>query len=247
MASNFLSYTAPRFVRRSQKAVALLQRPSLWPAIRQGCIPAIEAEHLFAGRRFDTILDVGANVGQFAAVARAHNPEAMIYSFEPIRACYERLRRVAEACDLEAFNLGLGSSEGKAEIHVCGYSGASSLYPFTARGHALYPDLDMIGTETIQLTTLDQWAPGHLFGVTLLKIDVQGYELEVLKGAVQTLPLIDAVYAEVNFAEVYEGQPLAEEIVSFMAAQGFSAPVSMNGFGGVGGQAVQADYLFTRA
>jgi hypothetical protein len=78
----------------------------------------------------------------------------------------------------------------------------------------------------------------------LLKIDVQGAELEVLKGAEALLPLIDAIYCEVSFARLYEGQPLAEDIVQYLARNSFTLRGVFNQSSTKDLGPTQADFLF---
>ena len=79
----------------------------------------------------------------------------------------------------------------------------------------------------------------------LLKLDVQGFELEVLKGSLETLKRIDYVYLEASFIELYKGQPLATEVITWLADHGFNlSGVYHVSFDGTG-RAVQADMLFT--
>ena len=80
-----------------------------------------------------------------------------------------------------------------------------------------------------------------------LKIDVQGYELEVLKGSCDVLDCIDLVYVECSFIELYAGQALAHHVIEWLLPYGFSLSAIYNLSTDRQGQAVQADFLFSRA
>jgi FkbM family methyltransferase len=125
-------------------------------------------------------------------------------------------------------NVALGSEQCEKEMYVswraggiqygCGAS-SSLLKPkkhLTEHGDVLFPDNDKI---TVTVDVLDNY---HTIDYNFLNIDVQGYELEVLKGAVATLPFIDAMILEVNRDEVYEGCPMVEDLDKFLHDFGFT-------------------------
>lgn len=142
--------------------------------------------------KFDVVIDVGANVGQFAVVAASYNPRAASYSFEPISGCFTRLAGLkASYPNLTAFNYGLRSETAETEINLSGSLGSSSLLPITDTQAKAYPGTAKVGVESISVRRLDDlFSSFEASGRTLLKIDTQGYELEVLKGAVETLKMV---------------------------------------------------------
>ena len=82
----------------------------------------------------------------------------------------------------------------------------------------LHPDVTFDGTEEVEIDVLDNYDIGEC---NFINIDVQGYELEVFKGAKETLNKIDYIYCEVNRGEVYEGNAFVEEIDEFLTPYGF--------------------------
>jgi hypothetical protein len=80
----------------------------------------------------------------------------------------------------------------------------------------------------------------------LLKIDTQGYELEVLKGADDLLDRFDAIYCEVSFIELYKGQALANDVISYLYKRQFRCAGVYNQINTTGHGALQADMLFFR-
>ena len=81
----------------------------------------------------------------------------------------------------------------------------------------------------------------------LLKIDTQGYELEILKGAEQTLKYIEAIYAEVSLVELYKNQPLFDEIFKYIKKSGFSVWSVDRAVGNnLTGQTYQLDIFFIK-
>ena len=100
----------------------------------------------------------------------------------------------------------------------------------------------------VPLTTLDAFTVEQaLAGPILLKIDVQGNELKVLRGAVASMAKIDTIYCECSYRELYEGQALADEVIAFLSLHGFEIAGVFNQTSTAELGPVQADFLFRRA
>ena len=181
-----------------------------------------------ASRRFDSILDVGANDGGFAKLAVRRFPAAALHCFEPLPEPAEGLRRWARSNgfpQITVHEVALSDKEGEAEIleHV-DHSASSSLLPLTAEGASLYPFAARHEKRRIRLTTLDAWAaaqPGSL-GRSLLKLDVQGLEDRVLRGGRRTLGGVDACIVEVSIARLYDGQARFVDLVNALNESGLT-------------------------
>jgi FkbM family methyltransferase len=172
-----------------------------------------------------TILDVGANEGQFAALMREVCPSARIYSFEPLPDVYARLE-AAYRNDLmvTTVNLALGAEAGEVQMNRSEFSPSSSLLPMAELHRQEWPQSAGHTQVPVRLARLDDWmveANPQLAGELLVKLDVQGYEAAVIDGAADTLRRARLVVSEVSFYELYEGQPLFAEIHARMAALGF--------------------------
>jgi FkbM family methyltransferase len=243
-----LAYSVRKNVRRARKLAYIARTPGYRAAMRRRIFPAIEHESLFASFRFDTVIDVGANIGQFAVTAHCANPQARVFCFEPMAGCVERLRGLAQDYSrLEIHDYGLGSEASEFEINVASNSGSSSILDFTDLQLETYPGVTVIGKEAIRVDTLDAVAtPEMTRGRTLLKMDVQGFELEVLKGAVATLGQIEAIYLEASFVPLYADQPLATELIVWLDGHGFGLAAIYNVDSGAGTTPSQADCLFLR-
>jgi FkbM family methyltransferase len=242
-------YILKNNMRRAQKLAQIASRPAFWPALRRRIYPAIEHVSLFEAVQFDTIIDVGANVGQFAIVAHALNRDAIIHSFEPIGACHARIVDLARDYPrIRPRKAALGAQDGEATINLASSLGSSSLLPFDPKSQDVYPNITSGGKETILVRTLDgELSAEDLRGRTLLKLDVQGFELEALKGGPATLARVDMVYLEASFVSLYAGQPLADEVIDFMNASGFALRGIDNVDYGARSLPVQADFLFERS
>lgn len=149
------------------------------------------------------ILDVGANRGQYAALARAAFPRARIISFEPNPEAFSALRERAAGLDVEAVPLGCGRSPGEALLFDCG--GGSPLA-------TLVPDVHADAVETtVELTSIDDFcAERGIASIDLLKIDVEGAEHAVLEGAQRMLAArsVRVVQFEMNAMTLDAGTPL---------------------------------------
>lgn len=167
---------------------------------------------------FQTILDVGANTGQFAKQFRMHFPKTRIHSFEPIPSCFKALQTEASMDgSWKCHNFALGSRTGNVEffLHVA-HTPSSSFLQTTETVVSMLPQTKEQEVVNIECQRLDEWMNDHVAECppeVLLKLDVQGFESEVLEGASDTLGIVEAVICEVNVKPLYKHQSLFSEIV----------------------------------
>ena len=172
----------------------------------------------------ETLVDVGANVGQFARGYLQHRPGSLVYSFEPLEDCFLELQReMGGVPGFTAFNVALGDSEDEVDFYRSGFSPSSSLLPMGQTHKELFPFTSEITSEKVAQRTLDSFFGGiAIRGGLLIKIDVQGAEARVLKGGRQFLSVADAVLVEVGYCSLYEGQATIQEISGFLDNYGFA-------------------------
>jgi FkbM family methyltransferase len=191
------------------------------------------------------VLDVGASRGQFALLAADLFPAARIICFEPLPGPRESIATVL-GDRVELVEAAVGAGSGRAGINISARDDSSSLLPIGERQEAEFPGTGTSGTLDVPVTTLDESLASGFERPCLLKIDVQGFELAVLEGATGTLARVDEALIECSFVELYEGQPLADEVVAKMSRSGFR----LRGVHGVtcsaDGSTVQADFFFRR-
>lgn len=164
---------------------------------------------LFELHEVGLVLDVGACSGLYGLELRRLGFQGKMISFEPLRESFAQLQRHANADPKwQCLNLALGSNPGEAILHVSGKSASSSLLPMQARHIELVPQSRTIAEEKVQLDTLDHLFPQFADASrnVFLKLDTQGYEWEVLKGATQTLQRICGVQIELSFVPLYDGE-----------------------------------------
>jgi FkbM family methyltransferase len=179
-----------------------------------------EVEYV-ADRNIDVVLDVGANVGQFATSLRRKGYQGKIVSFEPLSAAFRSLSEAAEADDKwEVHNFALGAVSEQATINVADATVFSSLLPSTNAATTFAETAISTRSEVIEVRTLDEVVSEESDNM-LLKIDTQGFEQQVLEGAQQTLPGLKGVLMELPIVHLYEGTWQLHEAMAYMARAGF--------------------------
>jgi len=216
-----------------------------------GAHPLARKKQLLESYGIDTVLDVGANAGQFGRQLRRDLGYARrIISFEPLASAFAQL--AARACGdaaWQVFNFAIGDAAAKREINVAANSQSSSLLRMLPSHVKAAPHAGVVGTEVIEIRTLDS-----LFGElcrsarnVYLKIDTQGYESKVLKGAESSLARIDTVQLEMSLVPLYEGELLLNEMCALLSGKGYTLVALENGFSdSVSGQLLQVDGIFHR-
>ena len=194
-----------------------------------------------------TVLDIGANTGQFAAEIRDLLPEAFIYSFEPLRDAHaELVARMKGDGRFRAFNVALGDEDSRSVIHRSDFSPSSSMRPMLELHTAAWPHTAGVAAEEVEVRRLDS------LGIEpepelLVKIDVQGFEDKVIEGGRATIARASYVVTEVSFGSLYEGQPLFEDIYRLLGGMGFGYRGSLWQLPDPrDGRPLQADAFFVR-
>jgi FkbM family methyltransferase len=193
----------------------------------------------------DTVVDVGANQGQFGRALRAGGYGGRIESFEPATAAFALLSR-ATALDeaWTAHNLALGDLEGVAELAVSRNSVSSSLLRPTEAHVSAAPTAEVVGTEFVPLTTLDKC---HIDGNELfLKLDVQGYESRVIAGGSATLARCRLLQCEVSLSPTYEDGADWLSLLLIVNKLGFRPIAVYPGLTAEDKRQLQVDMLFER-
>jgi FkbM family methyltransferase len=172
---------------------------------------------------FETIIDVGANQGQFSVKMRKLFPNANIFAFEPIPGCYNELLQNFKGDEkFKAFNFGLGDEEGELSFYVNDYSASSSLLPLNSNLKEAFSYADNAKETKIQIKVLDKLQSEiKIKKPTLIKVDVQGFEDKVIAGGYNFFENCTAVIIELSYVPLYESQPLFHEIYSQLVALGF--------------------------
>ena len=196
------------------------------------------------------MLDVGANDGTYARDLRRGGYGGRICSYEPLHEAFAQLSRAAAGDDFwKTVNCACGAKAAVRQINVSKNSYSASLLPTLEAHTASAPGLAYIAGETISLCTLDDsmTAPLSAQDNLWLKIDTQGYEAEVLKGAMRLLPHVRAMECELSLTPLYDGQPLIDEMIPMIYQMGFRmVSVAPMFFEPNTGHALQVDGVFLR-
>lgn len=196
----------------------------------------------------DTVLDVGANIGQYASALRASGFSGRIVSCEPLSDAFDHLqRRSAGDASWTALRTAVGTEPGTLSINVSANSFSSSLLPMTSAHSDAAPGSEFVRTEAVPVTTVTDIVREQ--GVdprrALLKIDTQGYEPQVLDGAGDLVGRFGAIALELSFVPLYAGQQLFGDLVSRMRDAGYSLYGVEGGFSDPrSGRMLQCDGLF---
>lgn len=174
-----------------------------------------------------TILDVGANLGQTASHYRSVFPEADIVCFEPFPESMQVLQQThAGDHKVHPVPMAVGRESGTATFHVNQMSGTNSLFPRPSSSRRYYEAKSApVTTIEVRVTTLDTFLrEQNLSSVDILKFDIQGGELNALRGAQSTLESggFALIYTEAFFVPHYEGAPVFHEISSFLNEFGYT-------------------------
>ena len=179
-------------------------------------------------QNINSIIDVGASSGQFAEQVFKNGFKGSIYSFEPLQKEHTILLIKSKKKKNSNWKIqkrcALGAADKDVVINISGRRQSSSIYNISKIHTSLFPDSKNISSETVKMEKLDNYLEefSSLKKKILLKIDTQGYELEVIKGAKKIMPYIDCLLLEVSLTRLYEEQPLFEEILDYTSKNGFS-------------------------
>lgn len=208
--------------------------------------------NFFSIYKIDTVLDVGANIGGFAKEIRESGYKGRIICFEPLSEAYSHLliNSKNDPNWIIASRMALGNKEGKKTINISGNSYSSSILKMTGTHIKGAPDSAYIDSEEIYINKLDNIWKTFLKNKDniFIKIDVQGYELEVLKGAINILSKIKGMKIELSLVPLYEGQLPFLDMLDYITNLGFELWDISPGFRDKqSGKLLQFDGIFFRS
>ena len=197
----------------------------------------------------ETVIDVGANSGEFCHMITKVLPSCSIVCFEPLREEFVQLESSMRGRPrFRAFNYAIGDRNGSVEMYRNEYSQSSSLLRMAALHKQAFPYTERETTETVELRRLDDVLAGvNLTTEILLKIDVQGYEDKVIAGAEVVISRSKAMIVEVSFQRLYEGQALFDDVYEILKRKGFVYLGNLYQLlNPIDGGTLQADALFLK-
>lgn len=180
----------------------------------------LSIKQLFNEEDVRIVFDIGAHEGTLTKAMNEEFVNTLIYAFEPFPSSYKKLSDLANSSsNIKAFPFALSSCSGSSEFFVNYFSETNSLLPSKKVGSAIDDLTARVDKISIQTLTLNEFCVEHnIDKIDLLKLDTQGSELEVLKGSSNLLKSqsISAIYCEVEFMEMYEGQPLFDQVFHYL-------------------------------
>jgi FkbM family methyltransferase len=210
---------------------------------------AAAREELMTRRAVDVVLDVGANAGQYGELLRERGYGGRLVSLEPVVEAFAELdRRACADGNWEALRVAASNADGELTLNVTGDSRSTSALVRNER-FADLPGWAPKETQVAPARTLDGLVPELLRAGerAYLKLDVQGYEQQVLAGAGAVLDRFEAIELELSLSPLYEGQPGLAEMLPLLARHGFQAvslePILLD----EDGLLMELDGLFARA
>lgn len=236
------------FLNRLAKLYKILLTPAFVRALLRGAAAGTEHIHILKKLHCDYVVDIGANRGQFALACRKVFPLAQIHSFEPLEEPSRIFKNIFhDDPNVFLYPFAVGRTGGRTTIHVTIDDDSSSLLEVSQMQSDLFPGAAEKETRHVDVLPLSQaLKKGPIPKNSLLKIDVQGSELSVLQGSEDILNDFLYLYIECSFVELYRGQALAHQIISWLNQRGFIFVGIYNIYYGNMGEPIQGDFLFVR-
>ncbi|MCP4613451.1 MAG: FkbM family methyltransferase [Planctomycetes bacterium] len=194
-----------------------------------------------------TVVDVGANIGEFSAIAASLFPMARIYAFEPITDCVESIKQ-KQIPNVTIYQNALGNHNGEAKFYISSWNPSSSLKKMSELHKQNWPHTAENISTSVEARRLDSFeAELDLKQEILVKVDIQGAEIEFIDGAKNTLSKAKVIIIEAGYVQLYEDEAMFDGVYNKLKELGFS-------FRGVLKQSqnkmddsyLQADFIFVK-
>lgn len=237
------------FLNRLDKLSQVIRSRRLLQALIQHRVLAGAEHRNVLTRDLKMVVDIGANRGQFALAARRWSPQARVVSFEPLAGPADIFCREFEGDNQVVLHrTAIGPTSMKHQMHISARDDSSSLLPISSAQTAMFPGTGEVAITEVRVGPLNEFVVAEdVSAPAILKLDVQGFELDALRGCESLLHRFAWVYVECSFAELYEGQALAHEVIDWLHERGFVLSGVYNISYDREGKAVQADFLFERS
>jgi FkbM family methyltransferase len=237
----------PLLMLRLRKLWIILLQPALRHAFFQHRVVAGMEHKAVLNRHLSTVVDIGANRGQFALAVRAISG-AKVISFEPLPNVANIFQKVFIADPAVKLHVAaIGEKAEKKFIHLSARDDSSSLLEIGEAQSDFFPGTHEVGTLEVEVGRLDGFiSKEEIVRPAMLKLDVQGFELQALEGCKTLIGNFDYIYCECSFIELYNTQKLVGEVIDYLHALGFTLAGIYNPYYDYNGNCIQADFLFTR-
>ena len=231
-------------MNKFNKIIMCILHPGFYKAYMNGVAPLFELYPLLnRTNQIKTIIDVGSNKGQFSLLGSSIFPAAKIYSFEPQIKYLNLQKIILEGKKVKYFNFGLGNLKKKINFYITNREDSSSFLKPTQIKIDKYKTKKI---EKISVKRLDGIiSVSEIKRPSIMKLDVQGYELEVLKGSKNLLKNIDFIITEISFKKIYKNQVTRKKLLKFLNKNNFKSKKMLN-ISKMNNKLFQGDVLFAR-
>ena len=235
------------FLLRLKKLSIILLSPILRKVFFRYFVMAGVEHRAALSHKLLTVVDVGANRGQFALAARAISG-AKVISFEPLQSIANIFQKIFQNDPLVNLHIAaIGAKSEKRKIHISARDDSSSLLEISEHQVKLFPGTHSIDSTEINVAPLAYFlSADEIIRPAMLKLDVQGFEIDALIGCASHFNFFDYIYCECSFIELYKNQKLANEVIDYLHINQFSLIGVYNPYYHDNGQCIQADFLFVR-
>ncbi len=245
----FLSKITFETIKKLFKILLSFDKTLIYALIKD--IPA-GTEHLkfFSNiKKINTIVDIGSHKGQFALISKYIYRNAKVFSFDPLKSSKKKYTSILKKKDgYNFFHNAIGPKNTFANINIARSSDISSLLNFSDKLISMYKHSEKVGEERIVIKKLKNCLKKKdIQKPSLLKLDVQGYEIEALKGCEELLKCFDYIYVECSFVELYKKQPLYRNINKWLKKRNFVYVKKFNSSYDFNNKIIQADCFFKRS
>jgi len=198
--------------------------------------------------KIDTLFDIGANAGQYAIKLRELGYNNKIISFEPLKSVFQRLEKTSLKDEKWIVNnFAIGNKDERSVINIAGNLDSSSILNMLPKHIESAPQSNYIGQEEIEIKKIDTIFNSfcNFQNSVMMKIDTQGYEKNVIDGALTSLNRIKIIQLEMSIVPLYENETLFVEMIQYLDNNGFILYSLENGFSNpTTGQLLQVDGIF---
>lgn len=233
---------------RLKKLLVILRKQELLLALIVNKVFAGVEHRSALSRPIATVIDIGANRGQFALAARFFT-KAKIVSFEPLLSASIVFRKLfVKSSDVLLHQVAISDQYGAIDLHISASDDSSSLLKIGSSQDRYFPGTYEVGVLKVLAGPLDRFISAKdIIRPSMLKLDVQGFEMNALLGCKSLFDYFDYIYCECSFIELYEKQKLASEIINFLSDFQFNLIGIYNPSYGSNGDPIQADFLFSKS